>query len=67
MSPRSQAANRWDLARPHIGGMLTVGVGGSPIGRGADLLAVIHALIAADSAAEVERRARAFAALFQAS
>lgn len=40
MSKRSDAANRWDLAQPHIGGMLTVGVGGSPIGRGADLLIV---------------------------
>lgn len=40
VSKRSEAANRWDLARPHIGGMLTVGVGGSPIGRGADLLIV---------------------------
>lgn len=34
------------------------------IGRGADLLAVINALFAADTSAEVERRARAFAALF---
>jgi predicted phage terminase large subunit-like protein len=40
VSPRSEAANRWDLAPPHIGGMLTVGVGGSPIGRGADLMIV---------------------------
>jgi predicted phage terminase large subunit-like protein len=36
VSKRSEAANRWDLERPHSGGMLTVGVGGSPIGRGAD-------------------------------
>lgn len=35
------------------------------IERGASMLAVIHALFAADSAAEVERRARAFSALFQ--
>ncbi|WP_263264800.1 thiamine phosphate synthase [Pseudomonas sp. RIT-PI-S] len=34
--------------------------------RGADLLAVVHALFAADSAAEVTRRARAFNALFNA-
>ena len=40
VSPRSEAANRWDLAAPHTGGMLTVGVGGSPIGRGADLMVV---------------------------
>jgi predicted phage terminase large subunit-like protein len=37
VSRRSEAANRWDLEKPHAGGMLTVGVGGSPIGRGADL------------------------------
>lgn len=36
---RSQAANRWDIAH-HTGGMLTVGVGGSPIGRGGDLIIV---------------------------
>lgn len=40
VSPRSEAANRWDLASPHTGGMLTVGVGGSPIGRGGDLVVV---------------------------
>lgn len=40
VSQASGAANRWDLARPHHGGMLTVGVGGSPIGRGADLMVV---------------------------
>jgi predicted phage terminase large subunit-like protein len=40
VSKRSEAANRWDLERPNQGGMLTVGVGGSPIGRGADLLVV---------------------------
>ncbi|SDH49128.1 thiamine-phosphate pyrophosphorylase [Pseudomonas flavescens] len=34
------------------------------IESGASMLAVIHALFAADSAAEVERRARAFSALF---
>ena len=34
------------------------------IARGASLVAVIHALFAADCATEVEDRARAFAALF---
>ncbi|WP_044872279.1 thiamine phosphate synthase [Pseudomonas sp. LFM046] len=34
------------------------------IARGASMVAVIHALFGADSAAEVERRARAFSALF---
>ncbi len=40
VSQASSAANRWDFAAPHTGGMLTVGVGGSPIGRGADLMVV---------------------------
>lgn len=40
VSQASSAANRWDLTHPHQGGMLTVGVGGSPIGRGADLMVV---------------------------
>lgn len=40
VSRKSEAANRWDLERPHHGGMLTVGVGGSPIGRGADLCVI---------------------------
>jgi predicted phage terminase large subunit-like protein len=35
VSKDSEAANRWDIHRRE-GGMLTVGVGGSPIGRGAD-------------------------------
>ncbi|MDD1507133.1 thiamine phosphate synthase [Pseudomonas sp. CNPSo 3701] len=35
------------------------------IERGASMIAVIHALFAAESAAEVERRARAFSALFE--
>lgn len=37
VSRRSEAASRWDLETPHQGGMLTVGVGGSPLGRGGDL------------------------------
>lgn len=40
VSRRSEAANRWDLERPHTGGMLTCGVGGSVIGRGADCLVI---------------------------
>lgn len=39
VSPRSQAANRWDIAG-HAGGLLALGVGGSPIGQGADLCVV---------------------------
>ncbi|WP_416638320.1 thiamine phosphate synthase [Pseudomonas sp. OHS18] len=37
------------------------------IAHGASMIAVIHALFAADSPAEVERRARAFSALFDAN
>lgn len=41
VSKRSEAANRWDLERPHTGGMITTGVdGAAPTGRGADLLVV---------------------------
>ena len=40
VNPRSEAANRWDLTSPHEGGMFTLGVGGSVIGKGADLLIV---------------------------
>lgn len=39
VSKASTAANRWDLAG-RSGGMITVGVGGSPIGRGGDLVIV---------------------------
>lgn len=39
VSRDSEAANRWDI-KDREGGMLTVGVGGSPIGRGADLLVI---------------------------
>lgn len=39
VSKTSSAANRWDIEH-RAGGMLTVGVGGSPIGRGADLMIV---------------------------
>lgn len=35
------------------------------VARGVDLIAVVHALFSVDSPAEVERRARAFAALFE--
>lgn len=36
----SSAAGRWDLKKPHKGGMMTAGVGGSFTGRGANLLVV---------------------------
>ena len=38
VSRRSEAASRWDLVAPHVGGMVTFGVGGSPLGRGGDLI-----------------------------
>ncbi|HAF93193.1 MAG TPA: thiamine phosphate synthase, partial [Pseudomonas sp.] len=47
-----------------IGGV-TLDNATSLIAAGASLVAVIHALFAADSAAEVERRARAFSQLFE--
>lgn len=53
------------IARPIVAiGGVTLETAPGLIRRGADMVAVIHALFAADSAAEVERRARAFAQLF---
>ncbi len=53
------------LAGPIVAiGGVTLETAPELIRRGADMVAVIHALFAADSAAEVERRARAFAQLF---
>lgn len=46
-----------------IGG-ITLDNAGELIDQGASMVAVIHALFAADSATEVERRARAFSTLF---
>ncbi|WP_371369792.1 thiamine phosphate synthase [Pseudomonas sp. QL9] len=60
-----------EQARARFPGVPLVAIGGvtldnAPelISRGADLLSVINALFAADTPAEVERRARAFSALF---
>lgn len=39
VSQRSKASNRWDI-EGREGGMLTLGIGGSPIGRGGDLVIV---------------------------
>lgn len=39
VSTASKAVSRWDVA-DHTGGMLTLGVGGSPIGWGADLMII---------------------------
>jgi predicted phage terminase large subunit-like protein len=39
VSRRSEAANEWNI-EGHAGGMITVGVGGTPIGEGADLMII---------------------------
>lgn len=59
----AQARQATSLPIVAIGGV-TVENAPPLIAAGADLIAVIHALFAADSAAEVERRACAFSALF---
>ncbi|WP_256203113.1 thiamine phosphate synthase [Pseudomonas sp. ML96] len=58
-----QASARFSLPITAIGGV-SLDNGAELIARGADLLAVIHALFSALSATEVEARARAFSALF---
>ncbi|SDH27090.1 thiamine-phosphate pyrophosphorylase [Pseudomonas benzenivorans] len=58
-----QAKSRLHLPIVAIGGV-TLDTAPGLIARGASMVAVIHALFGADSAAEVERRARAFSALF---
>ena len=58
-----QARRQIDLPIVAIGGV-TLDTAPQLIASGADLIAVVHALFAADSAAEVERRAQAFSALF---
>src|SRR5690606_34326309 len=61
-----QARARFALPITAIGGV-SLDNGADLIRRGADLLAVIHALFSAPSTAEVEARARAFGALFATS
>lgn len=58
-----QAKARINLPIVAIGGV-TLDNAPALIERGASMVAVVHALFAADSAAEVERRARAFSDLF---
>ena len=58
-----QARQRYRLPLVAIGGV-TLDNAPSLIAAGASLVAVVHALFAADSAAEVEQRARAFSTLF---
>lgn len=60
-----QARERFpNVPRVAIGGVTLDNAPGL-IARGADMIAVIHALFAADSPAEVEQRARAFSQLFE--
>ncbi|MNQ39661.1 Thiamine-phosphate synthase [compost metagenome] len=61
-----QAKQRFHLPIVAIGGV-TLDNAPELIARGASMVAVIHALFGAASAAEVERRARAFSALFDAA
>jgi len=58
-----QARARFRLPIVAIGGV-TLDTAPALIARGASMVAVIHALFAAENAAEVERRARAFSELF---
>lgn len=58
-----QARARFRLPIVAIGGV-TLDNAAELIARGASMVAVVHALFAAENAAEVERRARAFSALF---
>ncbi|MFG3453779.1 thiamine phosphate synthase [Stutzerimonas stutzeri] len=58
-----QARQRFTLPITVIGGV-TLDNAPDLIARGASLIAVVHALFAADSSSEVERRARAFSELF---
>ena len=61
----AQARAQFALPIAAIGG-ISLETAATLINHGADLLAVIHALFAAPDASEVERRARAFSALFNA-
>ena len=61
-----QAQQRFHLPIVAIGGV-TLDNAPELIARGASMVAVIHALFGAASADEVERRARAFSALFDAA
>lgn len=61
-----EARARFGLPLVAIGGV-TLAHAPQLIEKGADLLAVVHALFAADAPSVVEERARAFAALFKTS
>lgn len=57
VSRRSDAANRWDIAG-HAGGMITVGVGGTPIGEGADVMVIDDPLKSFEAAFSPLQRGR---------
>jgi thiamine-phosphate pyrophosphorylase len=59
----AEARQRFSAPITAIGGV-TLANASELIAQGANLIAVVHALFAADSAAEVERRAQAFNELF---
>ncbi|HCJ28040.1 MAG TPA: thiamine phosphate synthase [Pseudomonas sp.] len=59
----TEARRRFSVPITAIGGVTLDNAPGL-IAQGVDLIAVVHALFAADSASEVERRARAFSELF---
>lgn len=63
LSLLNDAKTRFRLPLVAIGGV-TLDNAPELIARGADMLAVVHSLFAADSAEDVERRARAFSQLF---
>lgn len=59
----TEARRRFNMPITAIGGVTLDNAPGL-IAQGVNLIAVVHALFAADSASEVERRARAFSELF---
>lgn len=60
VSPASKASDRWDLRRPHKGGMSTAGVGGALTGRGGNLLIVDDPIKNSDDARSQVKRDNAW-------
>lgn len=59
LNPRSNAADRWDLAG-HAGGMTTAGVGGPLTGKGADLFIIDDPVKNSEDAMSATKRAKAW-------
>jgi hypothetical protein len=57
VSRRSESASRWDIDGD-TGGMITVGVGGTPIGEGADLMVIDDPLKGYEAAMSPVQRAK---------